>query len=255
MRTTLVAILLPLALSACAASVEKRQMTVTQQASKIMDSCWEDAAVSGINVNAIASISARTNFWAPELMSMQMLAYREFASDEEKPAIAALVETWKVCGERQTSFAEQQFNPQVAGLYRLDTNRKLVELAKLYNGDIQWSAFNVNLLTYDYQFREALEQATANYWRSEYADAERRQAALAAALQAYGNALKAYGNASAGSTNRPTAVQQMPIYDPVRTSCRENGNSVTCTQTSNLMTAPKIIKCRVNGSVMTCTEQ
>jgi hypothetical protein len=31
MRTILVAILLPLALSACAASVEKRQMTVMQQ--------------------------------------------------------------------------------------------------------------------------------------------------------------------------------------------------------------------------------
>lgn len=255
MRTILVAILLPLTLSACVASVEKRQMTVTQQASKIMDSCWEDAAVSGIDVNAIAALSARTNFWSPDSMSTQMLTYRAFASDDEKPAIEALTETWKVCGEKITAFAEEQYNPQVAGLYRTDINRKLVQLADLYNGDIQWNIFNVNLQIHDFRFREALDQATGVYWRSEYADAARRQAAFAAALQAYGNALKDYGNAYAGSANRPATVQQMPIYDPVRTSCRENGNRVTCTQTSDLMTSPKIISCRVNGSVMTCREQ
>jgi hypothetical protein len=254
-RILAVAILLPLTLSACTASVERRQIAVTQQASKIMDSCWEDASVSGIDVNAAAALSARTIFWNPDSMDTQMLTYQEFASDEEKPSIAALMETWKVCGEKQTAYAAKQYNPQVAGLYRMDVNRKLVELANLYNGDIKWNAFNVNLLIYDFRFREALEQATGNYWRGEYADAERRQAAVAAALQAYGNALKDYGKNSAGSATRPPVVQQMPIYDPVRTSCRENGNSVTCTQTSNLMTAPKIIKCRVNGSVMTCTEQ
>jgi hypothetical protein len=111
------------------------------------------------------------------------------------------------------------------------------------------------LRRYDNEFVGHYEIAAKMYWNNEYATEERRQAAVAAALQAYGNALKDYGKTSAGSANRPAVVQQMPVYDPVRTSCRENGNSVTCTQTSNLMTSPKVIKCRVNGSVMTCTEQ
>jgi hypothetical protein len=146
-------------------------------------------------------------------------------------------------------------NGEIAALWRLDVNRQLLQLAALYNGDVTWGAFNKDLRRYDSEFRLQYAIATKNYWNREYAKDEQRQAAVGAALQAYGNALKNYGNTYAASANRAATVPQMPIYDPVRTSCRENGNSVTCTQTSNLMTAPKIIKCRVNGSVMTCTEQ
>jgi hypothetical protein len=249
-RTLAVAILLPLALSACAASVTSRGLAIQQKSDQILASCAQDAELLGID-----ALKDRTNFFSSDSMSFEMYASSDMADEEEKEAIAKLWDSFRQCGERHVSFLETDVDKALAAMWRKDVNRQLLQLADLYNGVVTWGSFNRELRSHDNEFAWHYELAAKMYWNNEYAAAERRQAALAGALQAYGNALKNYGNAYAGSANRPPVVQQMPIYDPVRTSCRESGNSVTCTQTSNLMTAPRIIKCRVNGSVMTCTEQ
>lgn len=250
MRILAVAILLPLALSACAASVTNRGLAIQQKSNQILASCAQDAESLGID-----ALKNRTNFFSSDSMSFEMYASSDVADEEEKEAIAKLWDSFRQCGEQHVSFLETDVDKGLAAIWRKDVNRQLLQLVDLYNGVVTWGSFNRDLRRYDNEFAEHYEIAAKMYWNNEYAAAERRQAAVAAALQAYGNALKDYGKTSAGSANRPPVVQQMPIYDPVRTSCRENGNSVTCTQTSNLMTAPKTIKCRVNGSVMTCTEQ
>lgn len=250
MRILAVAILLPLALSACAASVTNRGLAIQQKSNQILASCAQDAESLGID-----ALKNRTNFFSSDSMSFEMYASSDVADEEEKEAIAKLWDSFRQCGEQHVSFLETDVDKGLAAIWRKDVNRQLLQLVDLYNGVVTWGSFNRDLRRYDNEFAGHYEIAAKMYWNNEYAAAERRQAAVAAALQAYGNALKDYGKTSAGSANRPPVVQPMPIYDPVRTSCRENGNSVTCTQTSNLMTAPKIIKCRVNGNVMTCTEQ
>jgi hypothetical protein len=250
MRTILAAIVLPLALSACATSVTDRGDAAQAKSDAIYDSCQQDAKSRGIE-----ALDEKTRFFDSTGLNPEMLFSTEFANEQEKEAIVKLWDSWQQCGERFVAFLKSDLNDDIATLWRLDVNRTLLQLADLYNGDVSWGSFNRSLQRYDLEFSQAFSQATSAYWRREYAVEERRQAAIGAALQAYGNALKDYGNAYAGSANRPATVQQMPIYDPVRTSCRENGDRVTCTQTSDLMTSPKIISCRVNGSVMTCTEQ
>ncbi len=250
MRTLAVAILLPLALSACAASVTSRGLAAQARTDTILETCQQDVESTGID-----TLSHRTNWNDSSSISLWMLSLDKVATPEEKEVIARLWDSVQKCGETFVEFLASDLNGEIAALWRLDVNRQLLQLAALYNGDVTWGAFNKDLRRYDSEFRLQYAIATKNYWNREYAKAEQRQAAVGAALQAYGNALKNYGNTYAASANRAATVPQMPIYDPVRTSCRENGNSVTCTQTSNLMTAPKIIKCRVNGSVMTCTEQ
>jgi len=239
-----------LCLSGCAASVTKRGLAANAEGEKVYASCEQEAASRGID-----AIKEKTNFFHSGSMTLSMLTNRDFATEQEKIAIANLWESWRLCGERIIAFVKTHYNEDIAALYRMDINRQLVQLANLYNGDVKWSMFNVDMQIYDNKFGLAVTRASQEFWRDEYAEAERRQAAIGAALQAYGNALKDYGNTYNSSLRNQPAVQQAPIYDPVRTSCRDNGNRITCTQSSDLMTSPKLISCRVNGNVMTCTEQ
>jgi hypothetical protein len=250
MRNLVAAIVLPLALAACATSVTNRGLAIQQKSDQIMASCAQDAELL-----EIGALKDRTNFLSSDSMSLQMYASSDIADDEEKEAIAKLWDSVRQCGERYVSFLETDLDKGLAAMWRKDVNRQLLQLADLHNGAVTWGSFNRDLRRYDNEFRWHYELALKMYWNNEYATAERRQAAFGAALQAYGNALKNYGNTYARQTTQPSTVQQMPIYDPVRTSCRGQGDRVTCTQNSNLMTAPAVIRCRVNGSVMTCTEQ
>lgn len=250
MRAQLVLVGSLLALSACATSVTDRGLAAQAKRDKILNSCAQDADSRGIS-----ALTARTEFFSSDLMTLEMLTSTQFPTEDEKTAIAKLWDSVKQCGEQFTAFLKSDLNEDIATLWMMDVNRQLLQLADLYNGSVSWGAFNRDLKRLDTEFRFVYAQATRTYWQGEYAQAERRQAAIGAALQAYGNALKNYGNTYNSSLRNQPAVQQAPIYDPVRTSCRENGNRITCSQSSALMTSPRLISCRVNGSVMTCSEQ
>jgi len=236
-------------LGGCASSVTKRGLAANADGERIFQSCKQDAESRGVG-----AILSRTNFFDSESMPLPMLTDRDFTTEEEKIAIKHLADSWKLCGEKLVAWAKLHYNDQHASLYRMDTNRVLVQLARLYNGETRWGMFNIDLQTYDNKFAMAVQQSSDAYWAKQYADAERTRAAIGAALQAYGNALKDYGNTyAAGVRNQPVSPQT-PVYDPITTECRSSGNQTVCSQYSALMSAPKILTCNTYGNRMTCTQ-
>lgn len=244
---TILLITLSLALGGCASSVTKRGTTANEEGEKIFASCQKDAESRGIE-----ALATRTNFFNSDAMPLSMLVHTEFATEEEKVAIVKLADAWKLCGEKLVAWAKTHYNAQHASLYQMDVNRALIQLANLYNGDVKWSIFNIDLQIADNKFIQLIQRSSDNFWAKEYADAERTRMAFGAALQAYGNALKDYGNAYAAGARNQQPTPQTPIYDPKTTECITYGNQTTCTQSSALMAVPTVITCTTFGNRMTC---
>jgi hypothetical protein len=244
---TILLIMLSLTLGGCASSVTQRGMTANAEGEKIFASCEQDAESRDIEV-----LAKRTNFFNSDAMPLSMLVHTEFATEEEKVAIVKLADAWKLCGEKLVAWAKTHYNAQHASLYQMDINRALIQLANLYNGDVKWSIFNIDLQISDNKFAQLIQSSSDSFWAKEYADAEQTRRAFGAALQAYGNALKDYGNVYAAGVRDQQTTSHSPIYDPKTTECRSFGNQTTCTQYSALMSAPKIVTCTTYGNRMTC---